>query len=44
VHAILVPLQAESDLRLALPAEENNFVQNLVGVLFWIFALQEWMR
>ena len=39
-----MPLQAESDLRLALAAEENNFVQNLVRILIWIFALQKWMH
>jgi hypothetical protein len=37
VYAILMPLQAERDLRLALPAEEHNFVQNLVWILIRIF-------
>jgi hypothetical protein len=40
VHAILMPLEAKGDLRLALAAEQNNFVQNLVGILLRIFVLQ----
>ena len=37
MYAILMPLQAEGDLRLALSAEENNFVQNLIRILICMF-------
>jgi hypothetical protein len=34
-----MPLQAKGDLRLALAAEQNNFIQYLIGILIRIFAL-----
>ena len=32
-----MPLQTEGDLRLALAAEQNNFVQNLIRILICMF-------
>jgi hypothetical protein len=37
VDAILMPLQAEGDLRLPLAAEQHNFIQNLIGILIYLF-------
>ena len=39
-----MPLQAEGDLRLALPAEKNNFVQNLIGILIRAVLLHKRMH
>ena len=39
-----MPLQAEGDLRLALPAEKDDFVQNLIRILIRVFLLRKRMH
>jgi len=41
VYAIVVPFQAEGDLRLTLSAEENNFVEIVVRTLLRSIVLKQ---